>query len=361
MRLKRRLIVFVGVPLMAAITVVVGRSAWLWSATRIPTLECPETIEFGERDRGEIVHCQIPVRNSGRALLVLDNFETSCSCAGVERVIDGRLVRVRSLELEPNEGQELTARMAIGAPQGEPQVVSVYFRTNDPARPVQQVQLVVSRVRGGVYALPKAVVFGPLRVGEQVVRIIDLYDTGLTGRKVAAARSKQPERFTVRFVPLGPGEAPVANPSAGKLIGRLEVTAHTERPGSLDGDIEITLANEQRPPDLLPVVGDTVPSILCRPQQLFLPRRVAEKYVYDGEVCLASSAGKPIQVTVDSVSPGISASVKEVPGQAAQALLMVKLDPDTAPMSHGRVRIRIRGDGSEVVEDLPIVIGEVPP
>ena len=188
MKPKRHLLVLVGVPLLVAVAVVGGRSAWHMSGQRKPALECPEMLDLGERDRGEIALCQFRVRNSGRALLTLDQFQTSCSCTGIERTVDGHSVGVRSVELGPKQDLELTARMAISAPQGQSQVVYVHFRTNDPAEPAHHIQIVVPRVRGGVYALPKAVVFGSIRVGDRAVRVLDLYDTGMIGRQVATAQ-----------------------------------------------------------------------------------------------------------------------------------------------------------------------------
>ena len=71
----------------------------------------------------------------------------------------------------------------------------------------------------------------------------------------------------------------------------------------MDGEIEITLANEERPPDILPVVGAAVSRVDYGPEQLFLPRRIADEYVHQGEIFLASRDGKPLQVTAEALPP----------------------------------------------------------
>jgi hypothetical protein len=255
-------------------------------------------IDLGERERGEIVLCHFQVGNSGGSPLILDRFQTSCSCAGVERRVDGRYVIPESVTLEPGQQLELSVRVSVGAPQGERQRVGVVFQSNDPVRPTHAIEVLVPRVKGGVYAQPKAVILGSVPLGEPAKRILELYDTGRPGRKIATVRSTYPDRFDVRLIPLGKDEPPRRHASAGNLIARLEVTAHTERSGPLDGDVEIVLANEERPPDHIPVVGDVVPSVICRPERLVLHGRRAQGAGYSGEIHVASRHGKPGQVAI---------------------------------------------------------------
>lgn len=364
MRRKTLALTLVLLPLASAAATFGVRSAWDRGAEKLPALECPSSIDLGDRDLGEIAVGRFMVKNAGRAPLKLDNFQTSCSCAGIEHEVEGQLRRVQSVELLPGERVELTARVAVGAKPGQRQLVQAFFRTNDPARPTAGLEILIPRVKGGVYAEPAAVVFGTAGVGERLTRVIDLYDNAVQGRRIAAVRSTHPERFAVRQVPLTDVEARQVHEQGGRLIARLEVTARTERPGPLKGDIEVRLADESRRPDLISVAGAVSRGVECWPGALVLPRRVGDRFLYSGQVLVADPDGKPIRVEVEELPPGASAKVGPVAGRADQVLLQV----DCKPMAKGvvgetvaaPVRLRVRAGGKETEVEVPLILTEDP-
>src|SRR5205085_1794343 len=160
----------------------------------------PPSLDLGPQDRGAVAVARFEIRNAGRGELIVDRFQSSCSCAGVEREERGELVRVKSLHIPPRGRAELVVRINVGAPIGESQPVQIVFRTNDPASSLGQIDLLVPLVTGGVFSSPRAVVFGSLRVGEVARRVVDLYDAGALSRGVGRVHSTRPDRFTVRLM-----------------------------------------------------------------------------------------------------------------------------------------------------------------
>src|SRR5712664_2419787 len=78
-----------------------------------PVLECPDTIDLGEQESGKVAIGDLSISNSGTTPLVIDQVETSCSCGGLEREMDGQYMRLDSLEVAPGEKVDLVLRFAV--------------------------------------------------------------------------------------------------------------------------------------------------------------------------------------------------------------------------------------------------------
>jgi hypothetical protein len=228
------------------------------------------------------------------------------------------------------------------------------------------VQLFVPRVKGGVYANPSAVIVGPIPIGSRpTTQIVDLYDCGVSGRKVGEVSTTHPKQFRVRMLPLRDDELLKSHPTAGKLIGRLEVTVLADQRGPLDGEVEIRLSNEKRPPDRIRVVGEVVGAVDCWPPQLVIPGRVGAKRDFHAEVLVLSRDGKPIQVTVESVPLGLSAIVRATAERPNEAILVIK-HPATAaavrpsPDRQSRVALRVIHDGKQIKKDVIVTTWDGP-
>jgi hypothetical protein len=362
---KRASLVLVVVLLVSAGFALGVRSAWDRWGKAAPVLECPALIDLGERDRGETAVARFRVRNNGRGELRIDGFQTSCSCAGVERESQGKFHRIQSVRVQPGEQVELVARVAVQAPPGQRQHVQVFLTSNDPTTPVKKLDLVVPRVRGPVHAAPAAVLFNTVSVGAMARQSVRLYDNGRPGRKIARVRSTHPGRFTVDLIPLSKTELEEEDASAGRLIGRLEVKARTERHGTLDGDIEVFLADESSGPAMIPVSGEVIRPVECWPETLVLPRRVGDRSDYSGRVLLRSRSGKPIKVEVDSVQPANFVVACSDAGREDQRWIHVEYRPgqgkknQPAPMSS--IHLRAWSEGAEAKIEVPILIAEDSP
>jgi hypothetical protein len=352
--------VLISVPLVSAALTAGTRYAWdNW--TGVPMLDCPRHLDLGEQKRGDVVIGRFQIKNLGTDVLQVGNFQTSCSCAGVEQEIDGKLFRLKSLSLAPGQAVPLVVRLGIGVRPGESQHVQVLFASNDPNHPHWLIDVLVSRVTGGFFPDPSAAIFGPLSLGQESTRIIDLYDNGTPGRKVEKIHTAHPERFTAALLPLSDKDKQRVHPTAGKLFARIELTPRTERPGPIDGELQVSVANETYI-ERIPVIGEIVGAAECRPAALVLPRRVQGRFVRSGQVLIWNRHEKPIEVAVDFAPPDIIANVRAVAGHPNQRLLQLEWrpaeKPNGQPLSQERIRLRIHCDGQDSNLELPIILSE---
>lgn len=347
----------------AGLTVVLQYAHDHWLRPGPVLVYTPSVIDLGSRDRGELVVAHFAIRNSGGCPLVVDQFTTSCSCAGVEREVDGKSVRVESVHVPPGGTAELFVRIAVNNAIGDSVWLQISFRSNDPRHSVGQIDITVPLVMGGISPWPRAVVFGSVPVHTTAQKVVELYDAGALGRQVAGARSLQPERFAVRILPVRQGESTAAGNVKEVLIARLEVTARTERDGPLDGEIEVELVNETRAPCRIPVTGEVVSAIECQPRFVVLPRRVAGRTVFNNELVIQTRAESPLDVRILAAPPWLRVDIRGVPGRPDQRVIFVEGTPESSPRAGDsclRLGARPSG-GDEQTVVIPITVAEIPP
>lgn len=354
MKIITRSLCLLLVPLAGAALAWSARYAWdLRPAT--PILDYPPVVDLGDREFGEVAVGRFTIGNRGRSELQLEKFFTSCSCAGVEREADGQFQRLESVLVPPGGQIELVARVSVGVQPGESQLVQVGFSSNDPTQPAGRIEVRIPHVKGGAYAVPKAIQFGEIRVGSAARQVIDLYDNRQTGRKIEKIRSLQPDRFEARLLPLDPQEPAQVHEMGGKLIARLEVIGESSRPGSLNGRIEVSLAGEERRPDFIPVFGEVVQDVECRPSMLILPRRSGERLLFSGPMLLRHRDGRAIRLQVENSPQGISVKVRPSPDSDDQCWLDVEWTrSQPIPSGEQMLRLRVRTDAGESLLDVPV-------
>jgi hypothetical protein len=254
--------------------------------------------------------------------------------------------------------------MSVGAAVGGYQWVQLFFRSNDPSNPVGQIDITVPLVTGGLFASPGAVVFGQIPVGKPASRIVDLYDAGALSRRVAGARSLQPDSVSVRVLPLAPGEAETVEGAERMLIARLEVTARTENAVPLDGEVVVDLVDDRRNPCRIPITGEVISGVRCWPRAVTLPRRIGDRTVYRGEILVQSRDESPIEIRLVSAPTWLKVDIREAVGNMSQRTIAVEGKPDPAsprPKTPPTVRLGVRsGDGGEEILVVPVTIAEAP-
>jgi hypothetical protein len=326
-----------------------------------PSIEYPRRIDLGDREWGELAVGRFTIANRGSGELVLDQFYTSCSCAGVELEQDGKRQRVEALRLPPGGVIELSVRVAVGGVPGDRQHVHVVFATNDPARRSGAIELSIPQVKYGVAFLPRVVLLGQVRVGTSARQLIGLYDGRQPGRRIASVRSLQPDRFEARLLPISHQEESRIDIRAGRMIAMLEVVGQTSKPGPLAGSIEVTLDRESRRPDYIAVLGEVVTDVACTPIALVLPRRCTGKDLHSGQLVLRHRDDKPIHVEIESLSPGLSARVQPTSGNELDRV--VELDCAKVRDVSGSpsvVRLGIRAGSEKNVLEVPIYVTSPP-
>lgn len=104
------------------------------AAIAVETLQ----LDLGDVPNGQLVSRDVPVRNAGDAVLVVENISTSCGCT---------TAALQPMQLEPGQSGTLHIEFDSGA-HGEaltgPLVRQVFIASNDPAQPEVTVELAVN-------------------------------------------------------------------------------------------------------------------------------------------------------------------------------------------------------------------------
>lgn len=219
-------------------------------------VDYPVQVDIGPKRSTEIAHASFKLRNVSSRSITVDQFATSCSCAGVEQRSNGKPIAVESVVLAPGSECELWVRIGVAGKIGEPQSVSIFFRIEGQHQKSGSIRVVIPRVEGGLYAQPSVV----LLKSETVPRgIIEIYDNGMSGVEIDQAISSRPDRFQVRKLELTDEERSKSHASAGKLCAKIEVTAQTRSGTRLDGEVRLKLRGHNDWALIVPVCGDAPP------------------------------------------------------------------------------------------------------
>lgn len=344
-----------------AAAVAVGLAAFSFvriNSPQPPVLVHQSSFDLGPHEFGATAIGRVVLANEGSGELVVGPFKTSCSCAGVEVERDGQFHRIEELRIPARSRTEVLVRIAVGAKPGSYQQVQVVFASNDPARPEGDFEVLISQILGGVHSVPAAAIFGDSEQGASNVRDVFIYGNGAKSRKIESIRVSHPERFKVELVPPQSGvHEPQTHESAGQMIAVARVRPKAGWIGPLDGYFEVTVAGETRPPDRVDVIGQILGPYTCTPDTLSLPRFVAGKPSYQGELLIARRDGKPITVTADGLPNGITAKVEQ-DSNTAQSRVVVTCDPAVPPVDRSvRLRFQVQiGKDTPTQLEVPLVV-----
>jgi hypothetical protein len=301
---------------------------------RDPVLEMPSALDLGNQERGKVVVARFKVANRGGSDLVLDQVRTSCICSGLEREVEGRFIPVASLRLTPGEETELAVRVAVRAQIGTEMRNAIFFHTNDPALPERALVVGIPKVTGGINASPARVLFDSIPIKTEAHQLIEIRDPTSPPRTIRQVLSSNPDRFTVRLLPAERAEgSPETKHKDGLLLGRIEVSPRTQEPGSFEGEVQIFLNDEARPPESIPVTGRVAPMVEASPATLVLPRASREGPLYFGTSVCRSIEGLPLQLSLEEAPKGISAMISPVHGNPSLQTVRIEWKPDAAEPS----------------------------
>src|SRR5262245_47569288 len=336
-----------------------GGRSWLAAVTTNPLMEYPATLDLGEREVGDVVVTPFTIANRGGSDLVIDQIQTNCSCAGLERRQDGHFVRLDSFRLKAGEKAELVVRLSVPRlPVGTPMNTVIEFRTNDPKQQTGCIELRVRRILGGVLTSPESVVFGTVATGAEVRQTVNLLDKAPTRRTVDRVTTSVPGRVLARLLP---GTEPLSVPKPEGdyvIVGRVEVTVLTGTPGYVSAEVHIHLAGETRKPDVLTVVGKVAAPVEVLPSQLILPRASSKGPVYDALCICQSSGGKPLTVTLESAPNGLAVELLAQESESRRAI-RVTWDPKKGDVGRGQrhvIRFRAEAGQDSTIVELPVLI-----
>ncbi|MGI8979756.1 MAG: hypothetical protein ACR2FY_11080 [Pirellulaceae bacterium] len=358
--MKLRYLVWVLVPLLIGLSVYAARrnSRSLRALARIgPVLECPETLDLGERELGEVALSRFTVANRGGGQLEITAVRSNCSCTGLEQELEGVFVRVESLRLSAGEKAELLMRVVVTGTPGRPTRNGVRFRTNDPDRPEMSIEAAVSKVKAGVTTIPTSASFGTLPMGAEGRQVLDVYDSADKPRAIERVVSRNPNLVSVRILPTSEEHPISTDRKLGVQIGRLEVIAVTTLPGPLTNEIEIYLQGEYRPPTVIEVSGRVAAAVEVSPSFLVLPRASEAGPIYFGECVCRSTDGKKFTLTADSPQVGLNVELETPATDSTQGVRIQwdpKMDVDLPPNGQRKVCLRANVEGRETILEVRV-------
>jgi hypothetical protein len=325
-----------------------------------PVIDCPAKLDLGEHEKGDIVVVPFTIANRGGGELLIDEITSNCSCTGMEREENGGYKKLQSLRLKSGEEAHLVMRVFVGGvPLGSTMNNLVEFHTNDPEKPTTQIEVLVTRVTGGVITSPESVVFGTVSVGSKVRQTIDVRDPNPTPRTITRVRNTGSDQISVKLLPPSGLLNPTETKPHGTLVGILEVSLEANRPSSLNATLLIEVAGREGKPDSLPVVGKVAALFEMSPSLIVLPRSSNNGPIYSATCVCRGIAGKPLSLTVDTSPQGMTAKV--LPESASgERTVEIAWDPksggDNASGQRQIIRFRAKDEVNEAVVDLPIIL-----
>ncbi len=345
--------------LIAASVFAARRSGWssgIFPGTS-PVLECPDMLDLGERELGEVALMRFVIGNRGGGQLEITEIQSNCTCTGLEQERDGEFVRLTSLHLSGGEKADLVMRVLVQGTPGIPNRTGVKFRTNDPDRLEMAIEALVSKVMAGVTTVPTSVIFGKLSMGEEASQVLDVFDSAKKPRAMERVASRNPNRVSVRMLPIPKDNAVPTDRRLGVRIGRVEVTAATTVPGPLTNEIEIYLQGEHRPPTVIEVSGRVAAAVEVSPSNLVLPRASNAGPIYFGECVVRGTDGKAFTLTADSPPAGLSVVLGAPAADFSQAV-RIEWDPtqdvERPPRGFPKVRLRANVEGKETIIEVGV-------
>lgn len=359
----RLALVWLGIPLMmggAAHVVSRALTSPERRQTDQPVLEATEEANLGELEAGREVDRSVTFANHGGADLVVDNIRTTCSCTALQTDEDGKTVNVTSLRLRP--GAVSTVNLHVTA-RGRPGVsvdVPVTFNSNDPEKPTGAIHVVITKILGGIYTTPEAVVFGEIPVGGEGRRVVTIIDYISPARTVVQVVSTKPDVFAVRLLPLdfdGPGSG-----NAGEtehVAGRLEVVLTGKQVGSFQGDIEIHLADRPGRPDVIRALGRVVGLAEISPANAVIPRTTGSGLSFQVRCVCRSTDGRPLTLALDPVPMGLDVSILEPELKAPVKIVQITWHPEQSNSGVATtryvVRLRAKIGDQEMGMEIPVI------
>lgn len=260
------------IPLIVFALVTTAYGGWRVFSNPRPIMHYPSLVDLGERELGEEVTSEFEIRNEGDATLSISNIRSSCSCSGLEYLIDGEYLKVDKFKVAPGQGVRCRARLSIRSILINQSVdTAILFDTNDPDKLEGRIVLHVARVWGGTLHSPEVVTFGRLAVGERFVTHVDLWDRAIPARSIAKLVCSDP----AIEAKLLPPDSSVFGPlwqDGYRHIGIIQLSISSQQPRKVVSEIQIYTSDSRPLPDVVKIQGDIVQNYRISHTQLSLPR-----------------------------------------------------------------------------------------
>jgi hypothetical protein len=313
-----------------------------------PRLECVNVIDFGDRNLGEQTTQTLAIRNVGNSELIIKNVRTSCSCSGLNRLIEGKYHEVKTERIPPHSEDSFQIRLSVrGVPVGTSFSSMLYIETNDPNNPEHTITLISRNVWGGILHHPNIASFGTVMTGAIAEQIIDFYDSQHTDRSITHFSTSDPETIFVRTIEQPQG-ALLKNPfPVTRPLQRVAIRINTVKSKSVDGFV---YAHTNYPRDQavqIQVVGFVKDNLECTPNTLYCPTDSTQQSMWSGTLSIVSNHGDR-HVIQNVKSDHFTADF--VPHSAVNTLIRLKCKHERIPRGTHNIFLEI------LVRNVPVTL-----
>jgi hypothetical protein len=335
------------------------RSVSPTSAENLPALECPNEIDLGTREIGEVAESSVLIRNIGGSDLIIDTIQTDCVCSGLVRKLEGGrgFERVNELRLGPGEVADLAVRVAIGIASQQPVKHVISFRTNDQRQPQAQIVIVIARVLGGVHAVPSEAFIGSVVVGTHVRHVLQIVDDSREIRALEKVSTAKSSRVSVRILPQNERPPVTEVTRTGSVIGAMEISVDTRVEGEIAEHVFVHLRSESAPSSIR-VRGHVSPLVDFVPSKLFLPRASGNGALWSSVCICRNRSPGPYTLAVTECPPGLTVEIDGNDGTQGQQIVKVTaragLFEGIAAESPLLIRFNVKTNGKETPLILPV-------
>jgi len=316
-----------------------------------PSVLAPDFVELGLHDVGKLIVTTLMITNRGDGELNLKRKSVSCGCLQMEARIDGSSSDADQIALPPGGSVELLVRLSVGSAPRPSLLESVSFTTNDPSRPILNIQF-HAELQGAMVAKPTEVLLRNLKPGEELRLSIRIQH-----RDRVKPFELEEIRSTLAGVVDVEGCTAISGLGAGESAEsevRIRVRAPAT-PQAFTGFLEVIEDEKGTPALRIPVHGESVAPVGIQPPVLVLPRFESGKSTYSGKAVCRSSRSVPFTLKLIEAPAGCRVRLSPLQDDTAY-LIVVEVDKATAETADGPATITLRAEGEGIAETVSMSV-----
>lgn len=209
------------------------------SSNDTPTIHFNEKCVIQEYDNDKECTFETCIRNTGKAPLTIDKIRSSCSCSGLEEVVNGKYMLSPSYSIDPGNEKKFVARFLV---KTLPEIGfnhTIYFLTNDPNYPEAKITFSIKQINYGCFAVPGAISNDHALYGSNVVsNVILFFDKNTINSKISYG-SNDANVLSIKELDVDKADRQFGE------VARYEITFNCKKLGQLVGSIDFKLGGNK--------------------------------------------------------------------------------------------------------------------
>ncbi|MFT3878576.1 MAG: DUF1573 domain-containing protein [Gemmatales bacterium] len=343
--------------LLVVISLALGTLLFLHKQPR-PVYCSDSVIELGEIDEGSVRNIKVTISNKGDKELVISDISSNCACSGLEIEGEHGTIRPRTMSIAPHTSINPILRVSINGRPGTVFRNGVQFKTNDPDKESATIEVIVSRITGGLVANPSSVIFDKVVSGDSADNIVEVFDSSLTRRRISHIDVNNGSALTVSLLPTRTGDDEAKDSDRNMLIARLKVSIKATCPMVIDEHIRVYLEGSNKLPFTIKVLGRIIDKVQLYPPVIFIPRYSEGVADYSAKCLCKSMIGSFDTVVLKNIPKGIEASCNSNVN-STECFIAIKCGDDLVKndgLSKFTIQVLSRISGIDHEFSIPIVI-----